>query len=198
MPYEIEQKFRCSNVALVRERLLELGAAPGQTVDQADCYYRHPVRDFSQTDEAFRLRRVGDVNFMTYKGPKIDATTKSRHEEEVRLADGVATWKSCDEIVRRLGFESVAVVRKRRETLHLDRGDQSIEAALDDVADVGTFVELEVSVDSAGDDAPAVDSAKRALADLAGELGLIDSERRSYLELLLASAPGSAGGLRQI
>jgi adenylate cyclase class 2 len=188
MPYEIEQKFRCSNLALVRKRLLELGAAPGETVDQADCYYRHPVRDFAQTDEAFRLRRVGDVNFMTYKGPKIDATTKSRREEEVRLADGVATWKSCDEIVRRLGFESVAVVRKRRETLHLERGDQSIEAALDDVADVGTFVELEVSVDSAGDDAPAVDAAKRALAELAAELELSDSERRSYLELLLAAS----------
>jgi adenylate cyclase class 2 len=188
MPYEIEQKFRCRNLALVRERLIELGATPDETVDQADCYYRHPVRDFAQTDEAFRLRRVGEVNFMTYKGPKIDATTKSRREEEVRLADGVATWKSCDEIVRRLGFESVAVVRKRRETLHLERGGQSIEAALDEVADVGTFVELEVSVDSDGSDAPAVDTAKRALAELAAELGLSDSERRSYLELLLAAS----------
>jgi adenylate cyclase class 2 len=198
MHYEIEQKFRCSNLDSVSKQLIALGATPGETVEQADCYYRHPVRDFSQTDEAFRLRRVGDVNFMTYKGPKIDATTKSRHEEEVRLADGVATWKSCDQIIRRLGFESVAVVRKRRETLHLDRGGQSIEAALDDVVSVGTFVELEVSVDSAGDDAPDVDSARQALGELAGELGLSDSERRSYLELLLASAPGSAVGLRQI
>jgi adenylate cyclase, class 2 len=193
MHFEIEQKFRCPDTACIRDALIALGATPGEIVEQADCYYRHPVRDFAQTDEAFRLRRVGERNFMTYKGPKIDATTKSRHEEEVRLADGSATWKSCDAIIRQLGFEAVAVVRKRRETLHLVRGEQSIEAALDDVAGVGLFVELEVSVDSAGDDAPAVDAAKRALAELADELQLGDSERRSYLELLL-SAPGSAGG----
>jgi adenylate cyclase, class 2 len=188
MHYEIESKFRCTDLDVVRQKLLALGATPGEVLDQTDCYYKHPVRDFATTDEAFRIRRVGERNYMTYKGPKIDATTKSRYEEEVRLADGAAALHACDEIVRHLGFEPVAGVCKRRETLHLAHDGVAIEAALDDVAKVGTFVELEVSVDFAGDDASGVDAAKLALAEVAAQLGLGDGERRSYLELLQIQA----------
>lgn len=187
MHYEIEQKFRCDNLERLRAALVALGAEAGEVVEQADCYYKHPVRDFAKTDEAFRLRRVGEQNFMTYKGPKIDATTKSRFEEEVRLADGEAALHSCDEIVRHLGFEPVALVSKRRETLHLTHDGAAIVAALDRVAGVGTFVELEVAVEFAGNDMSGVEAAKRALAAVAAQLGLAESERRSYLELLLAS-----------
>lgn len=188
MHYEIENKYRCEDLDQIREKLLALGATPGEVLDQSDCYYKHPVRDFAKTDEAFRIRRVGKRNYMTYKGPKIDATTKSRYEEEVRLADGEAALHACDEIVRHLGFEPVAGVSKHRETLHLTRDGVAIEAALDDAKNVGTFVELEVSVDFTGNDISGVDAAKRALAEVAAQLGLGDVERRSYLELLLASS----------
>jgi adenylate cyclase class 2 len=187
MHYEVEQKYRCDDLEILRAALLALGAEPGEIVEQSDSYYKHPQRDFAKTDEAFRIRRVGERNYMTYKGPKIDATTKSRIEEEVRLADGEAALHSCDEIVRYLGFELVAMVSKRRETLHLMRDGVRIDVALDDVAGVGTFVELEIAVDFAGNDMSGVDAAKRALAHVAAMLELADSERRSYLELLLAS-----------
>ena len=189
MPYEVEQKFPVADLAVVRERLVRLGFAPAGVVDQSDCYYRHPARDFAQTDEALRLRRVGQSNVLTYKGPKIDAATKSRFEQEAPLADGDEAGQACDAIFRRLGFEPVAVVAKRRETLRLQRGASTVEAALDAVAGVGTFVELEIGV-AAEDDAAAVAQARGMLAELAAELGLADSERRSYLELLLAAGPG--------
>ncbi len=186
MPYEVEQKFRVDDLAAVRERLAALGAKSGDAVDQADRYYRHPVRDFSQTDEAFRLRQVGPRNVLTYKGPKIDATTKSRFEEEAPLADGPAAAASCDAILRRLGFDPVAVVRKRRQAFHVTRDGLAVEAALDEVAGVGSFVELEVAVPVDDPGAAEIDAAKRVLAALAAELGLAQSERRSYLELLLS------------
>jgi predicted adenylyl cyclase CyaB len=63
----------------------------------------------------------------------------------------------------------------------------TIEAALDNVVGVGTFVELEVAVDFTSNDMRKVDAAKRALAEVAAQLGLADAERRSYLELLLAA-----------
>jgi adenylate cyclase, class 2 len=189
MHYEVEQKYRCNDLDRVRERLLALGAAAGESAEQSDCYFKHPVRDFAKTDEAFRLRRVGDRNFLTYKGPKIDATTKSRHEEEVRLADGESAHRTCAAILRHLGFESVAEVNKRRRTLQLERDGLSVEAALDEVERVGSFVELEISVDAANDDKAEIETAKRVLADLAKQLGLGPPERRSYLELLLLAGP---------
>jgi adenylate cyclase class IV len=61
------------------------------------------------------------------------------------------------------------------------------------VEKVGQFVELEIKVDSAAPDkekikSAEIEAARRILARLADELELRNSERRSYLELLLASA----------
>jgi adenylate cyclase class 2 len=124
---------------------------------------------------------------MTYKGPKIDATTKSRFEREASLGDGPESFEATDEILRRLGFEHVAVVRKQRETLRLASGGQLIEAALDRVERLGTFVELELSVDATDGEMTGVESAKQILAEVAARLQLVEVERRSYLELLLAA-----------
>jgi adenylate cyclase class 2 len=187
MHYEVEMKFHCDDLTRVRNALAALGAAAGEVVEQVDGYYGHPSRDFAKTDEALRLRRAGDRNVMTYKGPKIDATTKTRYELEVHLADGEKSFRAADAILKSLGFAPVASVQKRRQTMTMERERAVIEAAIDDVANVGMFVELEASIDADRDDATALESAKRILAELAADLGLRDSERRSYLELLLAS-----------
>jgi adenylate cyclase, class 2 len=183
MPLEIEQKYRVDNLDSVAATLAQLGAALSAAVTQVDCYYAHPQRDFAQTDEAFRIRAVGPENYLTYKGPKLDAITKSRVEYEVRLADGPDAMAAIGEILRSLGFTPASIVRKQRRTAKLTRDGLIVEVALDDVRKLGTFVELEIGVK---DDSHA-DPAKQALAKLAAELGLSDSERRSYLELLLAS-----------
>ena len=57
-----------------------------------------------------------------------------------------------------------------------------IEVAVDEVRDVGKFVEIETSAD-----AKRLASAKDRIAKVAGQLGLTQSERTSYLELLLRS-----------
>ncbi|MCH8840590.1 MAG: class IV adenylate cyclase, partial [Planctomycetes bacterium] len=69
MHYEVEQKYRVASHEPVLTTLAAQGVAIGEPVEQVDCYYRHPQRDFSQTDEAFRLRSVGPRNLLTYKGP---------------------------------------------------------------------------------------------------------------------------------
>ncbi len=178
--FEVEQKYRLSDHSVVRKRLVELGATIAPPLDQADTYFAHPVRDFAQTDEALRLRRVGERNCITYKGPKIDAETKTRRELELPLADGEAACEQYAELLLVLGFRRVATVRKRRELASLYWQGHEIEAALDTVEHVGLFVELETSANEAG-----LPAAKEASGSLANELGLLEGERRSYLELLL-------------
>ncbi len=183
MPLEIEQKYRVANLAQIEAELLQQGATLTDAVTQVDCYYAHPQRDFAQTDEAFRIRAVGPQNSLTYKGPKLDETTKSRVEHEVRLADGPDALAACGEILRGLGFTPASIVRKQRRTCELAREGFTVEVALDDVRKLGTFVELEIGV---SDDSTA-DAAKAVLAKLAAEHNLSDVERRSYLELIIAS-----------
>src|SRR5262249_34999461 len=150
---------------------------------QLDRYFNHPSRDFAQTDEALRLRQVGQSNFITYKGPKLDATTKTRREIELPLPAGDEMLKHYAELLTALGFRPVAEVHKTRRQVHLAWQGREIEIALDNVTGLGDFIELELSTDETD-----IESAKGAIASLAAELGLTDSERRSYLELLLAKA----------
>ena len=72
MKYEVEQKFQLADPAAIESRLQALGVVAREPVEQHDTYFAHPARDFSKTDEALRLRRVGSERYITYKGPKIE------------------------------------------------------------------------------------------------------------------------------
>lgn len=180
MKFEVEQKHRVPDLRVLEERLAERGVEIGPAVVQADRYFAHPSRDFSQTDEALRIRTAGDRNFVTFKGPKLDTTTKTRHEIELPLDVSDRDGAKFGELLAVLGFKPVAVVKKKRRAFHLEAGGKHIEEALDDVEHVGTYVELELMADEAG-----MGEAKHIVSSLAAELDLGSSERRSYLELML-------------
>ena len=97
--FEVEQKFPLKRLEETRERLISLGGEMAAAIEQIDGYYRHPARDFAKTDEALRIRRLGERNFVTYKGPKIDATTKTRREIELPLPSGITGAAQFAELV---------------------------------------------------------------------------------------------------
>lgn len=179
---EVEAKYRIDDVDDVRRRLGVLGATGGEDVHQADEYFAHPQRDFAESNESFRLRSIGDENRLTYKGPLLDTSTKSRREIEVPVAAGPAMRESMRQLLTALGFRGVRVVEKRRQTYQLRSDDLEFEICLDHVKGLGDFIELETAADE-----DAWQSARDALLCLAAELNLTGSERRSYLELLLAA-----------
>lgn len=180
MKYEVEQKHPVSGFEPLEARLIEMGATIGPPQEELDLYVNHPVRDFAETDEALRIRRKGGKTLITYKGPKIDKTTKTRREIELSLGDQPETPGQWRELLDVLSFRAVAEVRKIRRKAEVAWDGQTVTLTLDDVHDVGTFVELEIESDADG-----IEQAKSHLAALASELGLEGSERRSYLELLL-------------
>jgi len=184
MKYEVEQKFPVADLADVQSRLTELGAAISPPHEEWDLYFVHPVRNFAQTDEALRIRRKKDFYAITYKGPKIDQTTKTRREIELPLGDTAEVALQWVELLKALGFSPLAEVRKLRCKAWVKWDNRQVEVSLDRVEQLGAFVELELVVEPAE-----LEEAKAVVASLAERLGLRHSERRSYLELLLAGRP---------
>ena len=182
MKFEVENKYRVGDIRALEQRLASVDARTLREVEQVDLYYAHPCRDFATTDEALRLRRVGAANFITYKGPKIDSTTKTRRELELQLIDGDDAGAGFAELLEALSFHLAGEVRKRRREIEIAWQDCKVQCALDDVEGLGTFIELELAADESQ-----VATAQRCLASLAEALELENVERRSYLELLLAS-----------
>jgi adenylate cyclase class 2 len=177
---EIEQKFAAADFSAIENHLSEWQARRGEEHTEADHYFNAPDRDFARTDEAFRLRRIGTANFLTYKGPKRAGPVKVRTELEIPLRDGDEAAAQMQQLLVHLGYRPVAVVRKHRRMYHLERGGFALTVCLDEVEQLGRFAEVEIIAPEERREA-----AESLLADIAAALGLTHVERRSYLELVL-------------
>lgn len=172
---EIEIKAKIENEEELRDKLKELGVEKKGKVFEEDIYFQHPSKDFAKSDEALRLRKSIEKSkeknerfFLTYKGKKIDDKTKTREEITIEID----SFEKAKKILEKLGFREVAKIKKSRELYKL--GEYLI--SIDDVVSLGKFAEIEKRSESY--------SAEEMLA-LMKKLGLKESIRESYLELLL-------------
>ena len=185
MSYEVELKFPLADKEKILAALRELNARPEAELSQCDRYFAHPSRDFGQTNEAFRIRQSGDKTKLTYKGPLLDRATKTRREVELSLADGKKTAEDMTEMLNLLGFNEVRAVRKTRTPYHLAWQNFEMEVTLDNVEDLGWFLEIE----TLADDTSRI-KAQDAILSLANHWNLENPERRSYLTMLLENNAG--------
>ncbi len=180
MSYEIELKFPLADKARLLAALKELNAKPDAELAQCDRYFAHPARDFAQTHEAFRIRQSGEHTCLTYKGPLLDAATKTRREVELSLADGKKTAEDMTVMLNLLGFNEVRAVHKTRTPYHLNWQGRDMEVTLDNVEGLGWYLEIETLAEESDRT-----SAQDAILSLAKHWTLENSERRSYLTMLL-------------
>jgi adenylate cyclase class 2 len=164
---EIEIKARVESLEAIEEKILKRGGLFRKEATQEDLYFNHPGRDFAETDEALRLRRVEGRFYLTYKGAKIDNLTKTREELNLPVGDS----DLAAEILTELGFTKVLRVKKRRRYFRLNEFD----VMLDNVDGLGNFIEVEKK----GNYRP------EELVGFLKGLGINESETRSYLELLI-------------
>jgi adenylate cyclase class 2 len=186
MSYEVELKYRSVDHDRLAQRLIDRGAVVLPPIAQEDTYLSHPARDFAVTNEAFRLRRIGTENRITYKGPRQAGPTKTREEIEVSVAGGDEEFAQLQRLFVNLGFRPVATIRKIRRSFRLTESCQAVEVSLDRAEGLGAFAEIEVIAASQADQ-PA---AQAAVLALALELGLTDVEPRSYLRMVLERRSG--------
>ena len=180
MSYEVEVKFRSVDHDHLISLLTQAGAARNGPASHEDIYLSHPARDFAQTNEAFRIRRIGDENRITYKGPRQPGPTKTREEIEIAMEDGPEPFRRLLRLLENLGFEPVATIRKQRESFHLKFQEHEMEIALDTAEGLGAFAEIETLASGEADLA----AAQQAVLALASELNLTEVEPRSYLGMV--------------
>ncbi len=186
--FEVEVKFAIKNPKSIEAKLSQIGAVKTNTETQIDTYFNHPCRSFEYTDEALRLRSREQTVItsptkdippakveLTYKGPKLDVSTKTRFE----MSAGFENLEAMQAILKRLGFREVATIEKQRVFFSFEGKTVSI----DYVQNVGTFLEVETVVDSED----MIPESREAILTFVESIGLRreDSIRESYLELFL-------------
>lgn len=174
---EVEVKAKIDNFQDIEDRLNKIGANKSKKEFQEDIYFNSPIVDFTKTDEALRIRTTKENNnkntFITYKGPKIDKSSKTRKEIEIAIEDS----KKCSEIFKEIGFIAVRTVKKNRQYYNYE----NFEISLDDIEGLDPYMEIEISLEDDSD----YNEAQNSIFKLFKKLGITDGfERTSYLELL--------------
>lgn len=185
--FEVEIKFQIVKAQEVEHRLRSLfgNVEFGEPITETDSFFRHPCRNFKQTDEALRLRKREcadgtSEHSLTYKGPKIDTTTKTRQEIELPITEP-ERWES---LLTALGFSPFASVQKFRRHMKLMVNHRHIEIVLDTLPALSeshrTFIEVE-TLATVED----IEECRTLILGIAKQLELGTPIQESYLQMVL-------------
>ena len=169
MNLEVEIKAKILDIDFFTTRLNSLKPKFISNENHIDIYFNHPEKNFTETDEALRIRSINGSFFITYKGPKLSSRSKTRNEIETEISSAL----ECKEIFNALNFVEIATIEKNRKTYKLN----DITICTDTIKDLGTFVELEKIAED-------INQTEDDLFSLGTSLGIKDYIQNSYLELI--------------
>lgn len=169
MCVEIEAKLKVDSLPDVERRLKELGAEFIAEQSQSDVLFDDADATLISKDQCLRLRSQLDGDnkrcFLTYKGAKEEGDFKKRQEIEVEISSA----EMAQRLLLALGYQEVLVVEKKRGLWRFSHCD----VALDQVSQLGSFVEIE-----GPDDKTITDVQKRL------ELAHLPSIAKSYAQMI--------------
>ncbi|MCD6300543.1 MAG: class IV adenylate cyclase [Staphylothermus sp.] len=170
--YEIEAKYKIKDLEKVLNYVTKkLGLREYAKCIETDYYFNHPCKDFKQTDEALRTRRIVcqgiESIVLTYKGPKehSELGIKKRIEIETYVSD----LDKILMILEKLGFRKVIEFSKERTTYK----NNNLVITIDKLYGIGIFMEIETN------NVELIHKIREELAKY------IEPETKTYLEICL-------------
>lgn len=145
----------------ISRKIIENNGIFLREVFQEDIYFEHPCKDFKKSDEALRLRKEENNFILTFKGKREEGKVKKREEIETKVEETII------EILERLGFKRMCIVRKKRKEFSLG----NVKIFIDDVENLGKFIEIEGS--------------EEEIFKIIKILGIKEYIKETYLELIM-------------
>lgn len=197
---EVEIKVRISDPEAISIKFKSHGGVYKLSLDHEDVYFNMPegLRDFKETDEALRLRKSIEFNkfdetkekkinyYLTYKGKKMDKSTKTREEIDIKIED----FEKTRNMLRLLGFQEIFTVKKERELYEFKYRTYHIEALIDYIPILKQyFIEVECLLESSEN----LESSRDVLFEFLSLFSIKKEEsiRKSYLELIIDKLTGN-------
>ena len=178
---EVEIKLPIHRRSVIEHGLIDLGFVPGDLIRESDSYFTSEFHDFMKSDEALRIResenftKASSTALLTWKGPKLDSVSTTCKELETTVGDSLI----CSEILHSLGYHKFSPVVKLRQYYHRD----NITACVDQVEELGSFLELEIIVEQESERENALKKIEAILHDF--DCSMAETTRYSYLFMLL-------------
>lgn len=191
---EVEIKVRILDPTKIRKKFEEHKGIYKLSLQHEDTYFNMPkgLRDFKKTDEALRLRQSIEFNkstrvikqkvnhYITYKGKKLDNSTKTRKEIDIKIED----FNRMKKLLKELGFQEILTVKKKRELYEFKFKNYHINALIDYLPILDQyFIEVECLLNSP----EKLEDSKEILFEFLSLFNIKKEEsiRKSYLELIV-------------
>ncbi len=199
---EVEIKVKILDPELIKKKFEENNGVYKLSLYHEDIYFNMPegLRDFKKTDEALRLRKSIEFNkadrlkekiynhYITYKGKKIDNSTKTRSEIDITIED----TDSMKKLLTELGFKEIFTIQKERELYEFKFENTHIEVLVDYIPLLKQyFIEVECLVSSSDQ----IEKFREILFRFLKKFNIKKEEsiRESYLELILRNLKPNYG-----
>jgi adenylate cyclase class 2 len=163
---EVELKFRAPKD--IEERITLIGAKKISEQDERDLHYDRNGELLAK-GITLRVRHTADKKELTYKGPQTRTDIKAVEEINISVEGDI------DKALNNIGFSEDKLVTKEKHRVTYKLDDININ--IDDVKDLGKFVELEIITND-------VDTGKKCLLDMASKLKLKNPITKSYPKML--------------
>lgn len=164
---EFELRWKVDDLADVQSRARDLGFTVESDERQKDTYYLNGSLDAEGVRVWLRVRENGSIDL------KREISELEKHETSVKIDQPAHAHA----LLQALGYSALLIVEKHRVTMR--RG--SVRLMLDDVENLGTFVEIEM-LDVA-------DKAEEKIRDVARSVGLPGRDvKTGYPDMLTRSS----------
>ncbi len=150
-------------------QLVELRWEAAGPVDEVDTYFSRPDVDYLETVECLRVRQRAESAEITYKPASDEATHDATHvisKPETNVVLGPGQAAAAERLLECIGMRLLVRLEKTR-TVYRHPAHREVVVAIDTVAGVGSFVEVEVlSADA--------DEAAELVGQIETQLSLLD------------------------
>lgn len=167
MRKEIEVKAKVADMSALIAKLEGLGCTISEPIIQHDSIFVAPdygvFEDFHPGKNLLRVREQGDKIFFTIKQPQKNELDAIEHE--TAILDG----EEMKNALQLMGYRETVQVHKTRRKAHYEKW----EICLDEVDNLGSFVELEEIADDTAD----AEAIQNEMVTFLATVGIDASER---------------------
>lgn len=141
---EIEQKFYCTNNKKLTNLITENGLVKSSEKYESDEYFTDINSVYIKNRTCLRIRNVDNKYLeLTFKGKSKDFSNNyAKVENNINLL--LADYDSIVGLLYSLGYFSYSIVNKKRITYSKRVDDYEYNVMVDEIKDIGNFVEFEL------------------------------------------------------
>lgn len=178
---EVEVKIPVESIEEIKERLIHSGFKYQKTVVETDTYFTSDHYDMRKHDKALRIRKTenrdtGEMKAqLACKGPKLDNISMTRKETEIEICEP----EKMKEILKELEFYPASCRVKKNRSYY---SKKHMTAAVDQVENLGSFLELEILVEKEADREKGLEKIKSVMKQIG--CGEKETVRTSYLSMI--------------